>query len=161
MLKAIPVQSYHVEKLSMQNQFELVKTRFETDKFAQSLGIVLDALTDRTIQMHMALREDMNNWFNRLHGGAIYALADAAFSLLANNNCNIAVALECSITYHASPDPDSTLVVYGETLSASKRTAAYLFKVYMEKDETPRLVATMKSVSYKTNIPIDEKNEEP
>jgi acyl-CoA thioesterase len=139
----------------MQNQFELVKKQFETDKFAQSLGIVLDALTDQTIQMHMVLREDMNNWFNRLHGGAIYSLADAAFSLLANNNSHIAVALECSITYHASPDPDTTLVVYGETLSASKRTASYLFKIFMEKGETPTLIATMKSVSYKTKRPID------
>ena len=139
----------------MLNQFELVKNRFETDKFAQSLGIVLDALTDQAIQMHMVLREDMNNWFNRLHGGAIYSLADAAFSLLANNKSHVAVALECSITYHASPDPETTLVVYGETLSASKRTAAYLFKVFMEKNDTRILIATMKSISYKTKKRID------
>lgn len=144
----------------MLNQFELVKNRFETDKFAQSLGIVLDALTEQTIQMHMILREDMNNWFNRIHGGAIYSLADAAFSLLANNNRHVAVALECSITYHAGPDPESTLVVYGETLSASKRTAAYLFKVFMEKNDTRTLIATMKSVSYQTKKPINKKNEE-
>ncbi|MBT8360367.1 MAG: hotdog fold thioesterase [Deltaproteobacteria bacterium] len=144
----------------MPNQFELVKTRFETDKFAQSLGIVLDTLTSQTIQMHMILREDMNNWFNRIHGGAIYSLADAAFSLLANKNSHVAVALECSITYHASPEPNTTLVVYGETLSASKRTAAYLFKVFMEKNATRTLIATMKSVSYKTKIPINKENEE-
>ena len=139
----------------MQEHLELVRKRFEHDNYAKSLGIVLDVLTDDTIQMHMQLREDMLNWFNRPHGGAIYSLADAAFSVLGNNNNNLAVALDCSISYHASPDPGTTLIVEGETLSTTRRTAAYLFKVYMEKERTRTLIATMKSVSYRTGKPID------
>jgi hypothetical protein len=46
-------------------------------------------------------------------------------------------------------------IVGGETLSTTARTAAYLFKVHMEKDGIRTLVATMKSVSYKTAKPID------
>ena len=57
----------------MQEQLEIVKNRFEKDKYSKRLGIVLDELTDDTIQMHMQLREDMNNWFGQLHGGAVYA----------------------------------------------------------------------------------------
>lgn len=138
----------------MQEQLETVRKRFVKDKYAKSLGIVLDELTDDTIQMHMQLRGDMFNWFGRLHGGAIYSLADAAFSVLANNNNNLAVALDCSITFHVSPDPGTLLIVEGETLSATRRTSAYLFKIYMEKEETRTLVATMKSVSYRTGKPI-------
>ena len=66
----------------MQEHLELVRKRFGQDTYAKALGIVLDVLTDDTIQMHMQLREDMLNWFNRPHGGAIYSLADAAFSVL-------------------------------------------------------------------------------
>lgn len=139
----------------MQEQLEIVRKQFEKDKYAKSLGIVLDELTDDTIQMHMQLREDMFNWFDRPHGGAIYSLADAAFSVLANNNNNLAVALDCSITYHVSPDLGTILIVEGETLSVTRRTAAYLFKVYMEKEETRTLVATMKSVVYRTGKTID------
>jgi len=139
----------------MQEHLELVRKRFEKDNYVKSFGIVLDELTDDTIQMHMLLREDMLNWFNQPHGGAIYSLADAAFSLLGNNNNNLAVALDCSISYHASPDPGTTLIVEGETLSTTRRTAAYLFKVYMEKERTRTLIATMKSVSYRTGKPID------
>ena len=139
----------------MQEKLEIVRKRFERDKYAKSLGIVLDELTDDTIQMHMQLREDMFNWFDRLHGGAIYSLADAAFSVLANNNNNLSVALDCSISFHVSPDPGTILIVEGETLSATRRTAAYLFKIYVEKDKTRRLVSTMKSVSYRTGKPID------
>jgi acyl-CoA thioesterase len=143
----------------MQEQLEITRNRFKKDRFAQSLGIVLDELTDNTVQMHMQLREDLNNWFNRLHGGVIYTLADAAFSILANNTNNIAVALDCSITYHASPDPETILIVKGETLSTTSRTASYLFKIYMKKNEELTPIATMKSVSFKTNTPIDPNTE--
>jgi acyl-CoA thioesterase len=139
----------------MQKQLEIARNRFKKDTFAQSLGIVLDELTDQTIQMHMQPQEDMNNWFGQLHGGVIYSLADAAFSVLANNSNNIAVALDCSITYHASPDPETILIVKGETLSTTRRTAAYIFKVYMKNNEKLTPVATMKSVSYKTSSLID------
>lgn len=139
----------------MQEQLEIVRKQFEKDKYAKSLGIVLDDLTDDTIQMHMQLREDMFNFFDRPHGGAIYSLADAAFSVLSNNNNNLSVALDCSITYHASPDLGTILIVEGETLSVTRRTAAYLFKVYIEKEEARTLVATMKSVVYRTGKTID------
>lgn len=140
----------------MKEKIEIVKKQFENDKFAKSLGIFLDELTEHTILMHMQLRDDMFNWFDRPHGGVIYSLADAAFSVLGNNNNNLAVALDCSITYHASPDPGTVLIVEGESLSSTRRTASYLFKVYMEKKQSRTLVATMKSVSYRTGKKIDQ-----
>jgi len=139
----------------MQKHLEIVKRQFDGDRYAKSLGIVLDKLTDDAIQMHMELREDMLNLFKRPHGGAIYSLADAAFSVLGNNKNNLSLALDCSITYHESPAPEGTLIVEGETLSTSRRTAVFLFKVYMEKSGTRTLVATMKSVSFRTGKPID------
>ena len=139
----------------MQEHLEIVKKQFEKDNYARSLGIILDKLTDDTIQMHMQLREDMLNMYDRPHGGIIYSLADVAFSVLGNNKNNLSLGLDCSITYHASPDPGTVLVVEGEILSHSRRTAAFLFKVYMENGGMRTLVATMKSVSYRTGKPID------
>jgi acyl-CoA thioesterase len=139
----------------MQEHLEIVKKLFQRDNYANFLGIVLDELTDDTVQMHMQVREDMLNWFNRPHGGAIYAIADAAFSVLGNNMNNLSVALNCSITYHASPDSGRILLVEGEILSSTGRTVACLFKVYMEKEGMRTLVATMLSVGYRTGKPID------
>ena len=139
----------------MREHIEIVRKQFKKDKYAKSLGIVLDELTDATIKMHMQLREDMFNWFDRPHGGAIYSLADAAFSVLGNNKNNLSVALDCSVSFHESPDPGTMLIVEGETLSTARRTAVFLFKVYMEKEGTRILVATMKSVSYRTGKAID------
>lgn len=139
----------------MQEHLEIVKKLFQSDNYANFLGIVLDELTDDTVQMHMQVREDMLNWFNRPHGGAIYALADAAFSVLGNNTNNLSVALDCSITYHGSPDSGTMLIVEGQILSTTGRTVACLFKVYMEKEGMRALVATMLSVGYRTGKPID------
>ena len=139
----------------MRAHIDLVKQRFSRDNYARALGIVLDELTEETVEMHMDLKDSMLNLFGRLHGAAVYSLADAAFSVLGNNSNNLAVALDCSITYHASPEPGSTLVVRGEVLSTTARTASYLFKVYWLKNGETSLVATMKSVSYRTGKPID------
>jgi uncharacterized protein (TIGR00369 family) len=148
----------HIDKPAedyfMNEHLEIVKKRFEKDRYASSLGIVLDELTDDSIRMHMQVRDDMLNFYNRPHGGVIYCLADVAFSVLGNNKNNISVGIECSITYHASPDPGTILSVEGETLSMSRRTAAYLFNVYMQKGGGRILIATMKSVSYRTGKPI-------
>ena len=139
----------------MREHLEVVKKQFERDNYAKSLGIILDKLTDDAIQMHVQLREDMLNMYNRPHGGIIYSLADVAFSVLGNNKNNISVGLDCSITYHASPDPGTMLVVEGKILSNSRRTAAFLFEVFTEKEGMRILVATMKSVSYRTGKSID------
>jgi phenylacetic acid degradation protein PaaD len=139
----------------MHEHLDIARQRFAHDNYARSLGIVLDDLTHDSIRMHMQLRDDMLNWFSRVHGGAIYALADAAFSLLGNNSNNLAVALDCSITYHTSPEQGSLLVVEGEKLSASRRTGSYLFKVYMDQHGIKTIVATMKSIAYRTGMPID------
>ena len=139
----------------MQEHLEVVKKQFEGDSYAKSLGITLDELTEDTIQMHMELRQDMLNMYNRPHGGIIYSLADVAFSVLGNNKNNISVGLDCSITYHASPDPGTMLIVEGKILSSSRRTAAFLFDVFTEKEGICTLVATMKSVSYRTGKPIN------
>jgi uncharacterized protein (TIGR00369 family) len=139
----------------MREHLEVVKKQFERDNYAKSMGFILDKLTDDTILMHVQLRENMLNMYNRPHGGIIYSLADVAFSVLGNNKNNISVGLDCSITYHASPDPGTVLVVEGKTLSNSRRTASYLFNVYTEKEGMRILIATMKSVSYRTGKPIN------
>ena len=87
----------------MQEHLDIVKKQFEKDSYAKSLGIVLDTLTDDTIQMHMQLREDMLNMYNRPHGAIMYSLADTAFSVLGNNKNNISTGL---FDYHASPDKE-------------------------------------------------------
>ena len=56
------------------------------------------------------------------------------------------MALDCSITYHASADVGTVLVAKGETLALTGRTGSFLFRVYAEADSAAdsgrRLMAT-------------------
>jgi len=143
----------------MKEHCEIIERLFENDEYARLLGIVLDELTDTTIRMHMQLGGNMLNFYGMPHGAAIYSLADAAFSVLGNNTNNISVALDCSITYHASPKAGSLLVVEGRNLSVNRRTGSYIFTVYAENESGRKLIATMKSVSFRTGKPIDARGE--
>ena len=136
------------------NPLQLVKDLFSKDPFAHQFGIVLDDLTVDSVKMHVTLRPEFNNFNGRPHGGIIYALADAAFSVLGNNNNNLSVALECSINYHRSPDPGSILYVEGKRVHETKHVGTYLFTLFTETEGKRDLVATMKSTLYRTGKPI-------
>ncbi len=138
-----------------------IKQLFTKDSFANKFRVVIDDLTETTVKAHMVLDLSSLNFFGRPHGGAIYALADAAFSVIGNNNNNLSVAVECNISYHYSPDPGKTLYVEGRELSGSSKIGHYIFDIYVEEGGKKKSVATMTSVLYKTGKPIKEVPKEP
>jgi uncharacterized protein (TIGR00369 family) len=142
--------------VSFMNNLEIVKAQFKKDNFANKFRIVLDDLKEKSIKMHLNLDPSTLNLFGRPHGGAIYALADSAFSVLANNNNNLSVAIECSISYHNSPDPGKTLHVEGKEIAGSMKIGTYLFDLYTEEGSQRKPIATMKSTLYRTGKPIQE-----
>ncbi len=137
------------------DKLEIIKEKFKNDKFAQSLGIKLDELTEDTVKMHMELIPEMNNFNGRPHGGTIYALADAAFSIVGNNQNNISVALDCNIYYHASPNLGQILYVIGQRVKQTRKIGTYMFTIYTMENEKENKVATMMSNLYRTGKPHD------
>ncbi|NMC03980.1 MAG: hotdog fold thioesterase [Candidatus Lokiarchaeota archaeon] len=134
----------------------LIRQKFSKDNFANKFKIVLDEVTETTVKAHMVLDLSSLNLFGRPHGGAIYALADAAFSVIGNNNNNLSVAVECNISYFNSPDPGKTLHVEGRELSGSSKIGHYVFDLYVEEGGKRKPIAAMTSVLYKTGKPIKE-----
>lgn len=136
------------------DKLDLIQEKFKEDNFANQLGIVLDELSNDTVKMHMKLKPFMNNFQGRPHGAAIYGLADAAFSVIGNNDNNICVALNCDISYHASPDPGKILHVKGEKIKQTKKVGTYMFSLYTIKDNNnKKKIATMMSTLYCTGKP--------
>ncbi|MHA1793242.1 MAG: PaaI family thioesterase [Promethearchaeota archaeon] len=135
---------------------DLIKNKFKADQYANNLGIILDEITEKQVKMHLALTEKHENFYGRPHGGVIYSLADAAFSVIGNSDNNVSVAIECSISYHASPEPKSILHVIGERVAESRKIGTYLFTIYTLKNNEKHLIATMKSTLYRTGKKIDE-----
>ena len=137
------------------DKLEVIKNKFKNDNFAMNLGVKLDDLTENYVKMHMILKSDMNNFYGRPHGGAIYSLADAAFSVIGNNQNIISVALDCTITYHASPNPGEILYVEGKLLKSTRKISTFIFTLYTLNGGEQNLIATMLSTLYRTGRAIN------
>ncbi len=136
------------------NPLELIKEKFKNDAFANNFGIVLDLLTEDYVKMHMKITESILNFYNRPHGGAIYALADVAFSLIGNNQNNISVALSCTINYHSSPNVNEILYVEGKRINQTNKIGTYFFTLFTQENGKIKKVATMMSTLYRTGKSI-------
>jgi len=137
------------------DKLELILKKFKNDNFMNKLGVKVDDLTEESVKMHMKLTPEMNNFNGRPHGAAIYSLADAAFSVIGNNQNNLSVALNSTIHYHASPDPGKILYVEGTLIKQTRKIGTYNFELYTKEGDKKTKVATMISTLYRTGRPHD------
>lgn len=91
------------------------------DSFSRSLGIEsLEVAPGRSV-VRMTVRDDMLNGMGGVHGGALYSLADSAFSYATNNSGIISVAIDCTMSYPAAARVGDVLTAVAVVESGSKR----------------------------------------
>lgn len=101
--------------------FEAVKT----EPFCRLMGIELVELEDGRSVVEMEYVPDrMDNIYRRAHGGAVFALIDEAFETASQTDGTIAVALNVSVTYVASPEAGK-LRCEAVRVTQTKKTATY------------------------------------
>lgn len=94
---------------------------------------------------------NMNNIYDRAHGGALFALIDEAFETAGQTDGTIAVALNVNVTYVSSPEPGVKLRAEAKQNSQTKKTASYDIKV---TDQNGNLIAICSALAYRTGKPI-------
>ena len=94
---------------------------------------------------------NMNNIYDRAHGGAVFAIIDEAFETAGQTDGTIAVALNVNVTYVSSPQPGVRLRAEAKQASQTKKTAGYDIKV---TDQNGNLIATCSALAYRTGKPI-------
>lgn len=124
---------------------EEIKQRYEKDLFPRSMGIQLLHLAPGHAKAQMQVEENMVNFHNITHGGALFTLADTAFGL-ASNSRGPAVALQVSINYIAPSRPGETLVATASEEHLTNSTGIYNIAVQNEKEET---IALFRGVVYR------------
>ena len=72
---------------------------FAKDVFSQHCGIELVEAGGGRAVTRMTVDEKHLNGVNVVHGGAIFALADAAFAAASNSEGRVAVAININISY--------------------------------------------------------------
>ena len=131
---------------------EAIFQAVRSEPFARQLNMELIELEDGHSMVEMIYRpEEMNNIYQRAHGGAVFALIDEAFETACQTDGTIAVALNVNVTYISSPEPGVKLIATAQEISRSKRTANFDIKV---TDENKNLIASCQALAFRTGKPI-------
>lgn len=93
------------------------------DPFAASLGIEL--VTVDPITLTMKLTDDHANFHGVTHGGAVFSLADCAFSLASNEAGEPAFAIDTHLVLPAGSKPGDTLTAVAEEVTRGRTLATY------------------------------------
>jgi acyl-CoA thioesterase len=130
---------------------EAIVRRMSDEPFAQKFGIRLVAIEAGYSKVRMQITADMENLLGMAHGGAIFALADAAFETASNSHGTVAVALNMSITYLAACSPGAVLFAEAREVNLTRKTACYDIRVH---DEDEKLIALCQATVYRKGTPL-------
>ncbi len=131
---------------------EAITNAIKRETFAQALNMKLVDLDDGYSVVEMVYTpENMNNMYDRAHGGALFGLMDEAFEAASQTKGTIAVALNVNITYVISPQPGCLLRAEAKRVSETKKTASFDIKI---TDPDNNMIATCQALVYQTGKPI-------
>jgi acyl-CoA thioesterase len=99
----------------------------EADKYAMGMGVRLVDARHRedTITIAMTVTDEMTNFHGSMHGGALFSLADCAFSLASNAPGDRAVAIDTHMVFSASVGPGEELTALVEEVHRGRTLATY------------------------------------
>jgi len=120
--------------------------KMRSDRYAELLGIELLDIEPGYSLLSMVVRDDMFNFNDLPHGGAIYSLADVAFAAASNSHGIMAVALNMEISYLRAVPSGTRLLAKATEEHLGRRTALYHITVSTEDGD---LVASCHGVVYR------------
>lgn len=125
--------------------------RVENEPFAKKFGMKLTALEEGFSRVEMVFSQDMENIFGLAHGGALFALMDEAFETASNSHGTVAVALNLTVTYLASPKPASRLIAEAREFHRTNRIGHYEITV---KDDQGNMISFGQAMVYRKGTPL-------
>ncbi len=108
------------------------------DLFARHIGIEVLEHSPGKARARMAIEAHHLNSAGTVHGGALFSLADAVFSIASNSHGTVAVAINVSISYFKALKSGMLLAAARE-VSLNPKLATYLIEVTGEKGEVVAL----------------------
>jgi acyl-CoA thioesterase len=121
------------------------------DRASAALGITVVTSEPGHAVVTMAIRDDMLNGFDVMHGGLIFAVADTAFAIACNESESVTLAAGAEISFLRPVRLGQTLTATGVRRTLSGRSGIYDVQV---TDETGAVVAEFRGRSRVTNLPV-------
>lgn len=120
---------------------------FRRDRLAANLGAELRTWEGGSATLDWTPTADQVNFAGAVHGGAMFAVADAGFAVACNSWGRAAVALTVEVQYLAPLSPGEPVVVAATERARSRRTGSYL----LELRRGDRLVASLQAMAFRTD----------
>jgi acyl-CoA thioesterase len=114
----------------------------------KALGIELVAWLPGSATVQMTTTSDHANLAGTVHGGVLFALADAAFEVACNSHGRVAVALETTCHYSRPVSVGLPITAGASEMSRSRRTGSYRIDV---RDRKGDLIAWYMALAFRTD----------
>jgi acyl-CoA thioesterase len=115
-----------------------IRRIIDEDRFAAHMDIEFRLVEEGHAVTRMPLKEQHDNFMGMVHGGSIFAVADAAFSAASNASGIKAVAAHISIDYLAAPGETAFLEAEARLTARAGRAGYYEMQV---RDDTGEVIA--------------------
>ncbi len=122
-----------------------LKRFVEKDHFARHIGVEMLEFGGGRARARMSVAKQHLNSAGTVHGGAIFSLADAVFSVASNSHGTLALAINVSISFFKAVSR-GTLYAEGREVALNPRLATYLIDV---KDEEGNAIALFQGTVYR------------
>jgi acyl-CoA thioesterase len=116
--------------------------------FARLVGVEVVGWEPGRARTRLVPGPDVANIHGGVHGGALFALADAAFEVACNSYGRVCVGLDVSIHYAAPARAGETLLAEAVEASRSRRVASYRVEVRGDNGVTR---CTVLAVAFRTD----------
>lgn len=131
---------------------EDIQKFIDNDKFASHLGIKVTDVAPGTARAEMEVAGHHLNSAGTVHGGAVFALADAVFSVASNSHGTLAMAINVSISFFKAISK-GTLYAEAREIAINPRLATYAITVSNDSDEN---IAFFQGTVYRKKTAISE-----
>jgi acyl-CoA thioesterase len=113
---------------------DTLKKFVQKDHFARHLGVEMMEYGGGRARARMTIGREHLNSAGTVHGGAIFSLADAVFSVASNSHGTLALAINVSISFFKALSA-GTLTAEAEEVSLNPKLATYLVTVTDDKGD--------------------------
>jgi len=106
-----------------------IKEYFAADGYAAALGIRLVDSDPQHVVVELPITGDRLNFHGTTHGGALFSVADCAFSLISNAPGPVAVAIDTHLVISAASAEGDTLTATATEVRRGRNLATYQVRV--------------------------------
>ena len=122
-----------------------IKRFVDNDRFARHLGIEMPECFRGRAKARMEIKDHHLNSAGTVHGGAIFALADAVFSAASNSHGTLAMAINVGISFFKAVK-NGALTAEANEVSLNHKLATYLVNV---TDDDGNAIALFQGTVYR------------